>query len=59
VVHDLVVRRCLTERGAAFDETPVCAPGAPLLRDPEAAADFLTALLFDGLEQDSTSDSAS
>lgn len=57
VVHDLVVRRCLTERSAALDEMPVCAPGAPLLKDPEAAADFLTALLFDGLEQRSTSSS--
>ncbi|PSQ81583.1 MAG: TetR/AcrR family transcriptional regulator [Bacteroidetes bacterium QS_1_63_11] len=59
VVHDLVVRRCLTERSAGLDEMPVCAPGAPLLRDPEAAADFLTALLFDGLEQNSPSSSTS
>jgi AcrR family transcriptional regulator len=51
VVHDLVVRRCLTERSAELDEMHVCAPGPPLLQDPEAAADFLTALLFDGLDQ--------
>jgi hypothetical protein len=38
---------------------PTCTSGAPLLRDPEAAADFLTALLFDGLEQNSLSSSTS
>lgn len=49
VVHDLVVRRCLTERSAVDDASCRPRPDAPLLHDPEAAADFLTSLLFDGL----------
>lgn len=53
VVHDLVVRRCLTEHGEEEDAMSVCKPDASLLYDPEAAADFLTALLFDGLATDS------
>ncbi|MFB6231286.1 MAG: TetR/AcrR family transcriptional regulator [Salinibacter sp.] len=52
VVHDLVVHRCLAERGADNEAMRQCMPDAPLLHDPEAAADFLTALLFDGLEAD-------
>ena len=52
VVNDLVVRRCLAERSAELDDLHACTPSAPLLHDPEAAADFLTALLFDGLETD-------
>jgi AcrR family transcriptional regulator len=54
VVHDLVVRRCLSERSAELDDMPECTPSVPLLYDPEAAADFLTALLFDGLETDAS-----
>ena len=53
VVHDLIVRRCLTEHSEATDAMTVCRPDAHVLHDPEAAADFLTALLFDGLENDS------
>ena len=49
VVHDLVVRRCLTDRSAVDDASCRPRPDAPLLHDPEAAADFLTSLLFDGL----------
>lgn len=49
VVHDLVVRRCFTERSAADGTLRPHMPDAPLLHDPEAAADFLTSLLFDGL----------
>ena len=59
VVHDLIVRRCLTEHSDENDATCVCQSDAPLLHDPEAAADFLTALLFDGLENDSREDGAS
>ena len=50
VVNDLVVRRCLTERSAENETLSACTPNPPLLHDPEAAADFLTAFLFDGLE---------
>lgn len=52
VVNDLVVRRCLTERSAENEALSACGPETPLLHDPDAAADFLTALLFDGLEPD-------
>lgn len=50
VVHDLIEHRCLTERSNENDAMTVCRPDAPLLHDPEAAADFLKTLLFDGLE---------
>ncbi|MFB6098346.1 MAG: TetR/AcrR family transcriptional regulator [Salinibacter sp.] len=49
VVHDLVVHRCLTERGEEAEMLCPCEADAPLLQTPKAAADFLTALLFDGL----------
>lgn len=52
VVHDLVVRRCLTEHGKEGNAMHVCRPDASLLHDSEAAADFLTAFLFDGLATD-------
>ncbi|PSQ97971.1 MAG: TetR/AcrR family transcriptional regulator [Bacteroidetes bacterium SW_9_63_38] len=47
VIHDLIVHRCLTERNEDPDEA--CLPDADLMNDPDAAADFLTSLLFDGL----------
>lgn len=50
VVNDLVVRRCLSERSTENEAMCVCMSDPSLLNDPEAAADFLTALLFDGLE---------
>ncbi len=59
VVHDLVVHRCLTERGAEIDDRCVRASDPPLLHNSEAAADFLTALLFDGLETDGRKEGAS
>lgn len=52
VVHDLVVHRCLAERSEEHETLCRCMPDAPLLHDPEAAADFLTSLLFDGLATD-------
>ncbi len=55
VVHDLVVHRCLTERSEADGTLRQHLPNAPLLHDPEAAADFLTSLLFDGLGTDDRS----
>jgi AcrR family transcriptional regulator len=58
VVHDLVVHRCLTERGAEIDDLCVRASDPSLLHDSEAAADFLTALLFDGLGNDNSQDDA-
>lgn len=54
VVHDLIVHRCLAERSEDPDEA--CLPDADLLNDPEAAADFLTSLLFDGLHADGALD---
>lgn len=57
VVNDLVVRRCLAERSAELDEMSGCTPSAPLLHDPEDAADFLTALLFDGLAHNASASS--
>ena len=50
VIHDLIVHRCLTERSDANDALCRCTPDAPLLHDPEDAADFLMTLLFDGLD---------
>ncbi len=52
VVHDLIVHRCLTEYREPSDAA-ACMPEASLLHDSEAAADFLTAFLFDGLEANS------
>jgi AcrR family transcriptional regulator len=53
VVHDLIVHRCLNEYRESANEA-ACMPEASLLHDPEAAADFLTTFLFDGLETNST-----
>jgi AcrR family transcriptional regulator len=53
VVNDMVVHRCLAERREGPDAS--CAPDTALLHDPEGAADFLTALLFDGLDPDDAS----
>jgi len=56
VVHDLVVHRCLAERSEENDALCRCSPDVPLLYDPEAAADFLTSFLFDGLETNGSSE---
>lgn len=52
VVNDMVVHRCLAERSA--DGEPGCVPDSSLIYEPEAAADFLTTLLFDGLSLSSS-----
>jgi len=52
VIHDLIVHRCLSERSDENDALCRCTPDVPLLHDPEAAADFLTGFLFDGLATD-------
>jgi len=49
VINDMVVHRCLDERQQAVTG-PV--PDADLVHAPEAAADFLTTMLFDGLGDD-------
>lgn len=57
VVHDMIVHRCMAERSQQnVDDGPegMCGPDGCLLEDAEAAADFLTTLLFDGLETTST-----
>ena len=56
MVHALIVHRCLTERSETPDEA--CLPDADLLNDPDAAADFLTSLLFDGLQSNGHPDSS-
>ena len=48
VVYDLIVHRSLNEHRDTTDAT--CLADVSLLHDAEAAADFLTTLLFDGLE---------
>lgn len=53
VIDDMVVHRALGEREADASFSP----NGTLLHDPEAAARFLTRLLFDGLEADGTSPS--
>lgn len=53
VVHDLIVHRCLAEYRESPDAA-ACMPEASLLNDAEAAADFLTTFLFDGLETNSS-----
>lgn len=57
VVHDMIVHRCMAERSEqnVGDRSDcVCAPDGSVLEDAETAADFLTTLLFDGLETSST-----
>lgn len=49
VVHDLVVHRCLAEWDDEDAPACRCTTDTSLLHEPEAAADFLTSLLFDGL----------
>jgi len=55
VINDMVVHRVLGE-GTGEASPPV--PDSALLHDPEAAADFLTRLLFDGLDASGHSSAA-